>query len=331
MKPRRELVNEPIDAVYAWVDGRDPAFQEQLGRYRARTDGDNHGRGAARFHDNGELRFSLRALELFAPWIRKVHIVTNGQVPSWIDRGHPRLSLTRHEDLFPDRSILPVFNSWAIEWQLSRIPGLSRRFLYLNDDFFLGRPVAPADFMAPRGGCRILVESYNIPSRAAASNVTDRALAFTAALIDARFGARSPRKKIAHTPRLLDRQILEHLQALWPEEIRRTAAQRFRDPESVSLETLYAYYLLECPERQGPHRQTVVTGTPRYYTLAMLGSPLWRSWKRLLGIVYRRPKFFCLNDDTHTAPRAVRALIRIAARAALQCLYRKPSSFEAGA
>jgi len=327
--PSRDLVDESIDAVYTWVDGRDPVFQEQLGRYRARTSGENHSHGAARFHDNDELRFSLRSLELYAPWIRKVHIVTNGQVPSWLYRSHPRLSLTRHEDLFPDRHLLPVFNSWAIEWQLFRIPGLSRRFLYLNDDFFLGRPVASADFMTPCGGYRILVERYNMPSREAARHDTDRALAFTESLLDDRFGSCGPRKKIAHAPRLLDREIIEEIHHLWPDEIRRTAAQRFRDSESVSLETLYAYYLLECPERKGPHQQVVVSGNPECYTLAMLGSPLWRAWKRILGIVYRRPKFFCLNDDTYDASSACRVLIWMGARAALEGLYRRPSSFEA--
>ena len=324
----QEFMDEPIDAVYMWVDGSDPAFQERLGRYRARADAKSHSRGDTRFHDNGELRYSLRSLELFAPWIRKVHIVTNGQVPSWIDCSHPRLSLTRHEDLFPDGSVLPTFNSSAIELQLFRIPGLSRRFLYLNDDFFLGRPVALDDFLTACGGYRFFVESYGIPSRSAASNDTDRALAFTLDLVHARFGSRAPRKKIAHTPRLLDREIIEELHRLWPEEMRRTAGHRFRDPESVPLPELYAYYLLGCQRRRGLHRQVVVTGRPEYYTLAMLRSPLWRALKRLLGIVYRRPKFFCLNDDTHHASKASRTLIRLGVRAALKVLYWKPSSFE---
>ena len=321
-------MDEPIDAVYTWVDGHEPAFQEQLRRYDAQATEKKHSHGATRFHDNGELRYSLRSLELFAPWIRKVHIVTNGQVPSWIDRGHPRLSLISHEDLFTDQSVLPVFNSWAIEWQMSRIPGLSRRFMYFNDDFFLGRPVTPADFITPGGGYRIHVESYSIPSRATASNDTDRSLAFTESLINARFSPRSPRSKIAHTPRLLDREVLEEIHHIWPEEIRHTAAQRFRAPTSVSFETLYSYYLLECPKRKDPHQRVVVSGNPEYYTLAMLGYPLWRSWKRLLGITYRRPRFFCLNDDTHNASKTCQALIRMGARAALQYLYHKPSSYE---
>lgn len=34
----------------------------------------------SRFRDNDELRFSIRSVEQFAPWLRHIYIVTNGQV-----------------------------------------------------------------------------------------------------------------------------------------------------------------------------------------------------------------------------------------------------------
>jgi hypothetical protein len=37
------------------------------------------------FKDNEELRYSLRSIEAFAPWVRQIFLVTNGQVPSWIN------------------------------------------------------------------------------------------------------------------------------------------------------------------------------------------------------------------------------------------------------
>ena len=40
---------------------------------------------ASRYRDNNELRYSLRSLAKFAPWIRHVYIVTNGQIPYWLD------------------------------------------------------------------------------------------------------------------------------------------------------------------------------------------------------------------------------------------------------
>lgn len=49
-----------------------------------------------RFADNDELRYSLRSLERFAPWIRNVFLVTNGQIPRWLNVEHPSLRLVQH-------------------------------------------------------------------------------------------------------------------------------------------------------------------------------------------------------------------------------------------
>lgn len=91
-----------------------------------------------RFADHGELRWSLRSLDRYAPWINKVHIVTNGQVPTWLNVNHKRINIVTHQEIFPDTSVLPTYNSHAIELFLHRIPGLAEHFLAMNDDFFLG-------------------------------------------------------------------------------------------------------------------------------------------------------------------------------------------------
>lgn len=328
MNTAKAPANEPIDAVYTWVDGSDPKFQEQLRQYRDAAGGAGHDAGAARFHDNDELRFSLRSLERNAPWIRKVYLVTNGQAPAWIDRSHPRLALIRHEDLFPDRRVLPVFNSMAIEWQLFRIPGLSRQFLYFHDDFFLGRRVTPADFQTPKNGYRVFVEPFDIPSGAAVRNATDAALAYTETLLNSRFGNRSPRKNLAHTPRFLDRTFLEEVNRIWEGQIRRTAAHRFRDPQDVSMETLYFYYLLECPQQFGAHEQTVAVALPKTYRFVPLSSRAG-IWKRLAALALERPKFFCLNDDTDALSERDTKSLRKSVRMFLKLYYWRRSSFEA--
>jgi hypothetical protein len=38
-----------------------------------------------------ELRYSLRSVEKYAPWVRNIYIVTNGQIPYWLDLSHPRI------------------------------------------------------------------------------------------------------------------------------------------------------------------------------------------------------------------------------------------------
>nr|CAD7429544.1 unnamed protein product [Timema monikensis] len=65
--------------------------------------------------NEAELRYSLRSLEKFAPWIRHVFLVTNGQIPYWLNLDNPRLTLVTHEEIFVNLSHLPTFSSPAIE------------------------------------------------------------------------------------------------------------------------------------------------------------------------------------------------------------------------
>ena len=44
-----------------------------------------------------ELRYSLRSVEQFAPWVRQIFVVTNGQIPSWLNLDNPRLTIVTHK------------------------------------------------------------------------------------------------------------------------------------------------------------------------------------------------------------------------------------------
>lgn len=122
--------------------------------------------GMNRYRDNDELRYSLRSLFKYAPWIRRIHLVTNGQVPYWLDISHPRINVVTHAEIFPNPDHLPVFSSPAIEVHLHRIPGLSRRFVYFNDDVMLGAPVWPDDFETHAAGQKVYL-SWEVPKCAA--------------------------------------------------------------------------------------------------------------------------------------------------------------------
>ncbi|KAH8044357.1 hypothetical protein JL722_14749 [Aureococcus anophagefferens] len=91
---------------------------------------------ASRYRDSDELRYSLRSLEKYAPWVRHVYLVTDDQIPWWLDMASDRLTVVPHRKVFArtHREFLPVFSSPAIETQLHNIPGLSKRFIYFNDD-----------------------------------------------------------------------------------------------------------------------------------------------------------------------------------------------------
>jgi hypothetical protein len=133
-----------VDVVYAWVDGSDPLWRAKRAARGLQSGDDNH------YRDNGELRYSLRSLERFAPWARRVHIVTDGQTPSWLNAAHEKIRLVAHRDIIPEH-FLPTFNSRVIEAHLHRIENLAERYVYFNDDFFLAAPCAPGDFFTPNG------------------------------------------------------------------------------------------------------------------------------------------------------------------------------------
>ncbi|XP_069760515.1 N-acetylglucosamine-1-phosphotransferase subunits alpha/beta isoform X2 [Narcine bancroftii] len=118
---------------------------------------------ASRFEDNEELRYSLRSVERYAPWIRHVFIVTNGQIPSWLNLDNPRVTIVTHQEIFRNLSHLPTFSSPAIETHLHRIPGLSQKFIYLNDDVMFGKEVWPDDFYSHSNGQKVYL-TWPVPN-----------------------------------------------------------------------------------------------------------------------------------------------------------------------
>lgn len=156
---------DAIDVVYTWVNGSDPDWLRTKAAASSSTDGKfaNGVDGGHRFRDNDELRYSLRSLEKNAPWVGKIYIVTNGQVPSWLNVDHPKIYIVPHEVIFPDPSHLPTFSSSAIETHLHRIPGLSNKFIYFNDDVFLGAPIYIDDFITQSNGQKVYL-AWTVPS-----------------------------------------------------------------------------------------------------------------------------------------------------------------------
>ena len=118
---------------------------------------------ANRFADNEELRYSLRSVEKHAPWVRNIFIVTNGQIPSWVNLDNPRIKIVTHHEIFPNTSHLPTFSSPSIESHIHRIPGLSQKFIYMNDDVMFGDNVWPDDFYTHSKGQKIYL-TWPVPN-----------------------------------------------------------------------------------------------------------------------------------------------------------------------
>lgn len=146
---------EKIDFVIAWVDGNDPAWRAEKALYQGVAQ--NEDSRNVRYRDWDNLHYWFRAVEAYAPWVNRVHLVTWGHVPKWLQLSHPKLNVVKHSDYIP-AEYLPTFSSHPIELNLHRIPGLADQFVYFNDDFFLTAPVKSTDFFVNGLPCDSLEE-----------------------------------------------------------------------------------------------------------------------------------------------------------------------------
>ena len=139
-----------IDLVYLWVDGSDPVWQAKKNSLSNASFDQTRENCKGRFTDNDELRYSLRSIEKYAPWINMIYIVTDAQTPHWLNTDNPKIKIIDHKQILPEISI-PCFNSRILEQHLYKIPDLSEHFIYANDDMFINKPIQPSTFFTVAG------------------------------------------------------------------------------------------------------------------------------------------------------------------------------------
>ena len=139
---KKEINNEDIDIVVLWVDGNDPEWQKQKNQYSVKKEADG---SIYRYRDWDLLQYWFRGVEKFAPWARKIHFVTWGHLPSWLNTDNPKLHIVNHKDFIPEK-YLPTFSANSIENNIHRIEGLAEKFIYLNDDMYIIKNTKKEDF-----------------------------------------------------------------------------------------------------------------------------------------------------------------------------------------
>lgn len=285
-------VTADIDLVFSWVDGSSSEFQRQRAAQMAGYVVGEGDETAARYRHVDELRYALRSVHMYAPWVRRIFIATDSPRPAWL-ADDPRVTLVRSEEFFADPAVLPTHNSHAVEAQLHRIDGLSEHFLYSNDDMFFARPVGPELFFTA-GGVSKFVEcpvrigiGDPLPHRSG----HDNALRINRALLRERFG-RSITRDLEHCATPLRRSVMAELEAEFPADFARTAASRFRSATDISVtNSLYHYYALMTG------RAIASTDVRVSYIQSTLAASL-----RQLDRLTRRGDvdMFCINDGGYS-------------------------------
>lgn len=283
-------INFDIDIVFSWVDGSSP---EYIAARKARMagvvvgEGDDH---EARFRQINELKYALRSVYMFAPWIRRIFIATDSPAPEWL-ADHPAVTIVRSEEFFADPSVLPTHNSQAVECQLHHIEGLSEHFLYSNDDMFFGRAVRPDMFFTP-GGITKFIEAetrIGLGDNDAERSGFENAARVNRKLLWDRFG-RITTRHLEHTAAPLRRSVVAQMEEEFPAEFAKTAASRFRAADNISVtNSFYHYYAL-------------LTGLAVTQTAAKVR---YVDTTARAGLNYlpkllskRNMDFFCLNDGS---------------------------------
>ncbi|MEP4593563.1 MAG: stealth conserved region 3 domain-containing protein [Ilumatobacter sp.] len=251
-----------------------------------------------RFRTFDELRYSLRSVRQYVPYVRKIFIVTDRQVPPWLDSGHGQIEIVDHRDIFDDLSDLPTFNSHAIESQLHHIDGLAEHYLYVNDDVFFGRLSDWHTYFERSGHSKFFESKAGFEAGEPSpfgTSVDNAGKNLQRELF--RETGWAPSKKLKHTPHPQQRSLMFEIEKRFGDAYIATKRARFRSTTDISFAAALHHRYGQTLGRAWP-------GSIRYQYLNLAEHNLVDRLEILLGTPFDT---LCLNDgamDAHTFPAA---------------------------
>lgn len=315
---------DPIDVVITWVDGNDPSFKTRRSQYLHHGE-DKHDdvAGATRYASVGEIYLCLASINRFASFVHHIYIVTDGQQPTHLDaflqqnfpEGFIPYTIVDHSIIFAGyEQCLPVFNSRAIETMLWRIPGLSERYVYFNDDVMLLSPVTADDFFVDDATC-CYAKPYSTCLARFLHALKKRhnghkPMGFKLSLMNAmRYtGLRRRFLFLLHTPMALRRSRFEQLFERYPEAVETNLSQRFRHPSQFNPQELF--YLTE--QQQG--RCIVKPSHENVFYFKPKGRQGYTS-RKVHELTNTQALFACMNSLDQASPKDREDIV--------QCLTRR--------
>ena len=304
-------VDFPIDFVFTWVDNTEEHIERRIKHMKKmgfkRPPHDN---GVHRFGNNDELKYSIRSIYQYAPWVRTIYIIIDDvQRPVWLatdtEEFNIPIILITHSQLYGSmfKGHLPTFNSHSIECHLHRIPGLSEQFIYSNDDMFLGNDCVPQDFFDNEGKPKYVFHGSVDPGPKR-KNMSQHAMAWVnnLSLLDMLFPRwrRSSQRRQTVVNASSGIQCPAHqavpmlkssFDVVWDSHVSRTllwstSETKFRQSSNIHIIGLLVYMNILNKravkgERSNMYIEFNNTNNPKL---------------ELTSLVKHRPKQFCLND-----------------------------------
>ena len=137
LKPEHiEIIEkEPVDVLIKYIDLSDKTLNRK-GISQAKKD-----------EDNGELRYSVRSILQYIPWIRKIFILMPNQKVKYFK---PIYEIENKIIYVKDKDLLGFDSANSVVFQLHLFNmtnfGLSENFILMDDDCFFGKPIKKTDF-----------------------------------------------------------------------------------------------------------------------------------------------------------------------------------------
>ncbi len=302
----------PVDLVVLWVDSADQEWLMKKNLWQKQYDNlPQNAVDESRFRQNDELKYLLRSLEQNLPWIHKIFLVTDHQVPSWLKLNHPKLQLVSHEDIFP-HDALPVFSSAAIETRLPYIPSLSEHFLYANDDMFISTPLPKSYFFDENGNPKIYVR---FKKRTYDSNLWLAQIKKAHELVAQKYPLHFVITPSHNIQSYRKSYFLEAIQE-YPEEFHQTTYSKFRRADDINR------VIIDLTDRM-KKRNTFISENNTSDLPPSCHWPFLLVSNNFDDLVDLEPCLFCLNDFEGKSEDAIETTKRI-----LEYLWPKKSSFE---
>lgn len=273
-----------IDIVYTWVDGNDKNWMSKKSQYE-KINQLHSANDPSRYTSRDELKYSLRSLEMYANFYNNIYIVTDSQVPKWLNTKHNKIKVIDHKTIFKDKTNLPTFNSHAIESNLHNIPNLSEHFIYMNDDFFFTKTTQPELFFKSNGLTSGFLSKNTYPNRMIIKLPIDYAGENTKNIIK-KYYELEITHKIMHAPYALKRSTLKEIEDLLNDQIEITRSNRFRSTDDISLTSSLYFYYSYC--RSQSIFENIKT---RYVDLSHIAHPL-----AIITSYLEDNQFICLNE-----------------------------------
>src|SRR5699024_12847127 len=82
-----------IDIVKPWVDINDINWQKEKQKY---DNNDSKDSRDIRYRDWDLLKYLFRGIEKNIPWVNKIHFITWGHIPTWMNQSHEKLNIVKH-------------------------------------------------------------------------------------------------------------------------------------------------------------------------------------------------------------------------------------------